>query len=201
MWSQWEFNYQVRKALHLWGWSNGTSFSLLCMCQCAHIHIYVFLYVSSALKQIHWYLYWLIQNIFHQAWLYRCFFFISFLYVTRKTLSHPLFHTQADIRYLIFRRASGAMANASPDLDNAEAQRQLNNNNRPIGSGFWETECTSSKLFECSRIKALAGQRSQADQCTCLLTFTQIQTLQTFDRIICSYTKWIIPTFRAFLNN
>lgn len=51
------------------------------------------------------------------------------------------------------------MANASPDLDNAEAQRQLNNNNRPIGSGFWETECTSSKLFECSRIKALAGQR------------------------------------------
>ncbi|KAE8294957.1 Spectrin beta chain, non-erythrocytic 4 Beta-IV spectrin Spectrin, non-erythroid beta chain 3 [Larimichthys crocea] len=48
------------------------------------------------------------------------------------------------------------MANASPDLDNAEAQRQLNNNNRPIGSGFWETECTSSKLFECSRIKALA---------------------------------------------
>lgn len=58
-----------------------------------------------------------------------------------------------------FSRVLGAMANASPDLDNAEAQRQLNNNNRPIGSGFWETECTSSKLFECSRIKALAGQR------------------------------------------
>lgn len=55
-------------------------------------------------------------------------------------------------------RLLGAMANASSDLDNAEAQRQLNNNNRPIGSGFWETECTSSKLFECSRIKALAGQ-------------------------------------------
>lgn len=54
-------------------------------------------------------------------------------------------------------RVSGAMANASSDLDNAEAQRQLNNNNRSIGSGFWETECTSSKLFECSRIKALAG--------------------------------------------
>lgn len=52
------------------------------------------------------------------------------------------------------------MANASPDLDNAEAQRQLNNNNRQIGSGFWETEVTSSKLFECSRIKALAGQCS-----------------------------------------
>lgn len=62
-------------------------------------------------------------------------------------------------------RASGAMANASPDLDNAEAQRQLNNNNRPIGSGFWETECTSSKLFECSRIKALAGQSSQYTFC------------------------------------
>ncbi|CAG6008245.1 unnamed protein product [Menidia menidia] len=40
------------------------------------------------------------------------------------------------------------MANASPDLDNAEAQRQLNNNNRPVSSGFWETDCTSSKLFE-----------------------------------------------------
>lgn len=58
-------------------------------------------------------------------------------------------------------RVSGAMANASSDLDNAEAQRQLNNNNRPIGSGFWETECTSSKLFECSRIKALAGQKNE----------------------------------------
>lgn len=195
----------MRKALHLWGWSNGTSFSLLCMCQCAHIHIYAFLYVSSALKQIHWYLYWLIQNIFHQAWLYRCFFF-NFIFICYQEDFIPSFisHTgwyQIFWQHLIFRRASGAMANASPDLDNAEAQRQLNNNNRPIGSGFWETECTSSKLFECSRIKALAGQRSQADQCTCLLTFTQIQTLQTFDRIICSYTKWIIPTFRAFLNN
>lgn len=59
----------------------------------------------------------------------------------------------------------GAMANASSDLDNAEAQRQLNNNNRATGSGFWETECTSSKLFECSRIKALAGQ---AISCACL---------------------------------
>lgn len=63
----------------------------------------------------------------------------------------------------VYFRASGAMANASPDLDNADAQRQLNNNNRPISSGFWETECTSSKLFECSRIKALAGQRSHTD--------------------------------------
>lgn len=50
------------------------------------------------------------------------------------------------------------MANASPDLDNAETQQQLNNNNRHISSGFWETDCTSSKLFECSRIKALAGE-------------------------------------------
>uniref|UniRef100_A0A8C4FDY2 Spectrin beta chain n=1 Tax=Dicentrarchus labrax TaxID=13489 RepID=A0A8C4FDY2_DICLA len=60
----------------------------------------------------------------------------------------------------------GAMANASPDLDNAEAQRQLNNNNRPIGSGFWETECTSSKLFECSRIKALADERDAVQKKT-----------------------------------
>jgi len=52
---------------------------------------------------------------------------------------------------------AGAMANASTDLDNAEAQRQLNNNNRPASTGFWETETTSAKLFECSRIKALAG--------------------------------------------
>ncbi|XP_035535526.1 spectrin beta chain, non-erythrocytic 2-like [Morone saxatilis] len=58
------------------------------------------------------------------------------------------------------------MANASPDLDNAEAQRQLNNNNRPIGSGFWETECTSSKLFECSRIKALADERDAVQKKT-----------------------------------
>lgn len=64
------------------------------------------------------------------------------------------------MRVLLCCRVSGAMANASPDLDNAEAQRQLNNNNRPISSGFWETDCTSSKLFECSRIKALAGQTS-----------------------------------------
>uniref|UniRef100_A0A3Q4AQ61 Spectrin beta chain n=1 Tax=Mola mola TaxID=94237 RepID=A0A3Q4AQ61_MOLML len=58
------------------------------------------------------------------------------------------------------------MANASPDLDNAEVQRQLNNNNRPIGSGFWETECTSSKLFECSRIKALADERDAVQKKT-----------------------------------
>ncbi|CAG12719.1 unnamed protein product [Tetraodon nigroviridis] len=58
------------------------------------------------------------------------------------------------------------MANASSDLDNAEAQRQLNNNNRPIGSGFWETECTSSKLFECSRIKALADERDAVQKKT-----------------------------------
>uniref|UniRef100_A0A3Q2PWL0 Spectrin beta chain n=1 Tax=Fundulus heteroclitus TaxID=8078 RepID=A0A3Q2PWL0_FUNHE len=58
------------------------------------------------------------------------------------------------------------MANASPDLDNAEAQRQLNNNNRPASSGFWETECTSSKLFECSRIKALADERDAVQKKT-----------------------------------
>lgn len=56
-----------------------TSFSLLCMCECAHIHIYVFVYVSSSLKQTQWYLYWLIQNLFHQAWLYRWFFNLIFI--------------------------------------------------------------------------------------------------------------------------
>uniref|UniRef100_A0A667ZTJ7 Spectrin beta chain n=1 Tax=Myripristis murdjan TaxID=586833 RepID=A0A667ZTJ7_9TELE len=63
-------------------------------------------------------------------------------------------------------RVSGAMANASPDLDNADAQRQLNNNNRPISSGLWETECTSAKLFECSRIKALADERDAVQKKT-----------------------------------
>ncbi|CAL8374473.1 unnamed protein product [Gadus morhua 'NCC'] len=58
------------------------------------------------------------------------------------------------------------MANASPDLDNAEAQRQLNNNNRPISSGLWDTECTSSKLFECSRIRALADERDAVQKKT-----------------------------------
>uniref|UniRef100_A0A6Q2XS49 Spectrin beta chain n=1 Tax=Esox lucius TaxID=8010 RepID=A0A6Q2XS49_ESOLU len=62
----------------------------------------------------------------------------------------------------------GAMANASTDLDNAEAQRQLNNNNtRPTSSsGHWETEVTSSKLFECSRIKALAEERDAVQKKT-----------------------------------
>uniref|UniRef100_G3PG61 Spectrin beta chain n=1 Tax=Gasterosteus aculeatus aculeatus TaxID=481459 RepID=G3PG61_GASAC len=60
----------------------------------------------------------------------------------------------------------GAMANASPDLDNVEAQRQLNNNNRQSSSGFWETECTSSKLFECSRIRALADERDAVQKKT-----------------------------------
>ncbi|KAI2653870.1 Spectrin beta chain, non-erythrocytic 1 [Labeo rohita] len=40
---------------------------------------------------------------------------------------------------------AGAMANASTDLDNAEAQRQLNNNNRPASTGFWETETTNER--------------------------------------------------------
>lgn len=54
------------------------------------------------------------------------------------------------------------MANAATDLDNAEAQRQLNNNNRPSSTGFWESETTSAKLFECSRIKALAGGKKNS---------------------------------------
>uniref|UniRef100_A0A7N6BRC4 Spectrin beta chain n=1 Tax=Anabas testudineus TaxID=64144 RepID=A0A7N6BRC4_ANATE len=82
------------------------------------------------------------------------------------------------------------MANASPDLDNAEAQRQLNNNNRPISSGFWETECTSSKLFECSRIKALAGQTHQH---ACL--FTSLIPLHPSDERDAvqkkTFTKWV----------
>uniref|UniRef100_A0A8C2DSW8 Spectrin beta chain n=1 Tax=Cyprinus carpio TaxID=7962 RepID=A0A8C2DSW8_CYPCA len=61
---------------------------------------------------------------------------------------------------------AGAMANASTDLDNAEAQRQLNNNNRPASTGFWETETTSAKLFECSRIKALADERDAVQKKT-----------------------------------
>ncbi|KAM9453540.1 spectrin beta chain, non-erythrocytic 4-like isoform 6-T6 [Salvelinus alpinus] len=60
------------------------------------------------------------------------------------------------------------MANASTDLDNAEAQRQLNNNNTRLAgsSGHWETEVTSSKLFECSRIKALAEERDAVQKKT-----------------------------------
>ncbi|XP_062328735.1 spectrin beta chain, non-erythrocytic 4-like isoform X2 [Osmerus eperlanus] len=58
------------------------------------------------------------------------------------------------------------MADASTDLDNAETQRQLNNNNRPASSAHWDTECTSSKLFECSRIKALADERDAVQKKT-----------------------------------
>ncbi|XP_031429734.1 spectrin beta chain, non-erythrocytic 4 [Clupea harengus] len=58
------------------------------------------------------------------------------------------------------------MAKASTDLDNAEAQRQLNNNNRPVSTGHWETETTSAKLFECSRIKALADERDAVQKKT-----------------------------------
>lgn len=65
--------------------------------------------------------------------------------------------------YAGFFWETGTMANAATDLDNAEAQRQLNNNNRPSSTGFWESETTSAKLFECSRIKALAGGK----KCIC----------------------------------
>ncbi|KAG7470716.1 hypothetical protein MATL_G00116770 [Megalops atlanticus] len=59
------------------------------------------------------------------------------------------------------------MANASTDLDNAEAQRQLNNNNRPASTGpTWDTDSTSAKLFECSRIKALADERDAVQKKT-----------------------------------
>ncbi|XP_035240586.1 spectrin beta chain, non-erythrocytic 4-like isoform X2 [Anguilla anguilla] len=60
------------------------------------------------------------------------------------------------------------MANASTDLDNAEAQRQLNNNNRPASGTrpCWDTDSTSAKLFECSRIKALADERDAVQKKT-----------------------------------
>ncbi|XP_061072735.1 spectrin beta chain, non-erythrocytic 4-like [Conger conger] len=60
------------------------------------------------------------------------------------------------------------MANASTDLDNAEAQRQLNNNNRPASGTrpSWDTDSTSAKLFECSRIKALADERDAVQKKT-----------------------------------
>uniref|UniRef100_A0A8C9VA06 Spectrin beta chain n=1 Tax=Scleropages formosus TaxID=113540 RepID=A0A8C9VA06_SCLFO len=60
------------------------------------------------------------------------------------------------------------MANASTDLDNVEAQRQLNNNNRPASSTgpSWDTDSTSAKLFECSRIKALADERDAVQKKT-----------------------------------
>lgn len=99
-----------------------------------------------------------------------------------------------DLHFCLYFRASGAMANASPDLDNAEAQRQLNNNNRPISSGFWETECTSSKLFECSRIKALAGQWShtqnaQQIQFDCWMFIAYFKSLLYYTSI--NLTSWI----------
>ncbi|MBN3307478.1 SPTN4 protein, partial [Amia calva] len=60
------------------------------------------------------------------------------------------------------------MANASTDLDNAEAQRQLNNNNRPASTTeqAWDMESTTAKLFECSRIKALADERDAVQKKT-----------------------------------
>uniref|UniRef100_A0A8C6T0R1 Spectrin beta chain n=1 Tax=Neogobius melanostomus TaxID=47308 RepID=A0A8C6T0R1_9GOBI len=58
------------------------------------------------------------------------------------------------------------MSTTVKDLDNADAQRQLHNNNRPLSSTFWETECTSAKLFECSRIKALADERDAVQKKT-----------------------------------
>ncbi|XP_048837070.1 spectrin beta chain, non-erythrocytic 4-like isoform X2 [Brienomyrus brachyistius] len=59
------------------------------------------------------------------------------------------------------------MANASMDLDNVEAQGQLNNN-RPVSSRghTWDSESTSAKLFECSRIKALADERDAVQKKT-----------------------------------
>uniref|UniRef100_A0A669DCC3 Spectrin beta chain n=1 Tax=Oreochromis niloticus TaxID=8128 RepID=A0A669DCC3_ORENI len=92
---------------------------------------------------------------------------VCFIALQKYTVTGFFLQSSSTKQVLNFHhRASGAMANASPDLDNAEAQRQLNNNNRPISSGFWETECTSSKLFECSRIKALADERDAVQKKT-----------------------------------
>uniref|UniRef100_A0A3B3RNV7 Spectrin beta chain n=1 Tax=Paramormyrops kingsleyae TaxID=1676925 RepID=A0A3B3RNV7_9TELE len=59
------------------------------------------------------------------------------------------------------------MANASMDLDNVEAQGQLNNNRPASSRGHtWDSESTSAKLFECSRIKALADERDAVQKKT-----------------------------------
>ncbi|MGH0114937.1 UNVERIFIED_CONTAM: hypothetical protein FKN15_065861 [Acipenser sinensis] len=60
------------------------------------------------------------------------------------------------------------MANASTDLDNAETQRQFNNNNRPASTleQAWDVESTTARIFECSRIRALADERDAVQKKT-----------------------------------
>ncbi|RXM35304.1 Spectrin beta chain, erythrocytic [Acipenser ruthenus] len=75
------------------------------------------------------------------------------------------------------------MANASTDLDNAEAQRQFNNNNRPASTPeqAWDVESTTARLFECSRIRALAGWLN--------LLFTEMLNPLSHNKK--TFTKWV----------
>ncbi|CAJ0949934.1 unnamed protein product [Ranitomeya imitator] len=58
------------------------------------------------------------------------------------------------------------MANVSPELDNMEVQTPPNNNNRwDQTERLWDEPAASGKLFECSRIKALAGVEPHIHYC------------------------------------
>ncbi|XP_075692211.1 spectrin beta chain, non-erythrocytic 4 [Rhinoderma darwinii] len=59
------------------------------------------------------------------------------------------------------------MANVSPELDNMEVQTPPNNNNRWDQTEHpWDEPAASGKLFECSRIKALADERDAVQKKT-----------------------------------
>ncbi|KAG8550836.1 hypothetical protein GDO81_019614 [Engystomops pustulosus] len=59
------------------------------------------------------------------------------------------------------------MANVSPELENMEVQTPPNNNNRWDQTEHpWDEPAASGKLFECSRIKALADERDAVQKKT-----------------------------------
>ncbi|KAG9472487.1 hypothetical protein GDO78_019184 [Eleutherodactylus coqui] len=59
------------------------------------------------------------------------------------------------------------MANVSPEVDNMEVQTPPNNNNRwGQAEHPWDEPAASGKLFECSRIKALADERDAVQKKT-----------------------------------
>ncbi|XP_077141682.1 spectrin beta chain, non-erythrocytic 4 [Ranitomeya variabilis] len=59
------------------------------------------------------------------------------------------------------------MANVGPELDNMEVQTPPNNNNRwDQTERPWDEPAASGKLFECSRIKALADERDAVQKKT-----------------------------------
>ncbi|KAE8585640.1 hypothetical protein XENTR_v10021383 [Xenopus tropicalis] len=59
------------------------------------------------------------------------------------------------------------MANVSPELDNMEVQTPPNNNNRWEQKEHpWDEPAATGKLFECSRIKALADERDAVQKKT-----------------------------------